>query len=141
VLVDVNLLLYASDRRSPHHAKASDWLVGVLDGSRQVGIPWSSLAGFLRISTNGRASPTPLSAEAAWRFVDAVLTHAAVWIPAPTSRHADVFRGLMERHHATGNLVPDVELAALAYEHGLTLYSADHDFARFTEIRWVDPLA
>jgi len=52
-----------------------------------------------------------------------------------------VFRQLTERHQAVGNLVPDVDLAALAYEHGLTVYSADHDFARFSEIRWVDPLA
>jgi len=29
----------------------------------------------------------------------------------------------------------------LAIEHGLTSYSADTDFARFTEIEWVDPLA
>ena len=64
-----------------------------------------------------------------------------MWVPAPTPRHAEVFRQLTERHQAVGNLVPDVDLAALAYEHGLTVYSADHDFARFSEIRWVDPLA
>lgn len=31
-------------------------------------------------------------------------------------------------------------LAALAIEHGLTLYSADTDFARFSELRWKNPL-
>jgi predicted nucleic acid-binding protein len=31
-------------------------------------------------------------------------------------------------------------LAALAIEHGLTLSSADTDFARFTDLRWEDPL-
>jgi predicted nucleic acid-binding protein len=31
-------------------------------------------------------------------------------------------------------------LAALAIEHGLTLYSADTDFARFTELHWENPL-
>jgi hypothetical protein len=30
---------------------------------------------------------------------------------------------------------------ALALEHGLTVCSADTDFARFTEIRWHNPLA
>jgi len=30
---------------------------------------------------------------------------------------------------------------ALAIEYGLAVYSADTDFARFSEIRWVNPLA
>src|SRR5215813_6785599 len=37
--------------------------------------------------------------------------------------------------------VPDVQLAALAIEHGLTLCTDDHGFARFGRLRWVDPLA
>lgn len=39
------------------------------------------------------------------------------------------------------NLVPDAHLAALAMEHGLTLCSADSDFARFPALRWLNPLA
>jgi hypothetical protein len=31
-------------------------------------------------------------------------------------------------------------LAALAIENGLTLYSTDTDFARFTDLRWENPL-
>jgi hypothetical protein len=42
---------------------------------------------------------------------------------------------------ATGNLVPDAHLAALALEHGLTLYSTDRDFAAFTGLSWIVPLA
>lgn len=40
-----------------------------------------------------------------------------------------------------GNLVPDAQLAALALEHGLAVASTDTDFARFTEVRWENPLA
>jgi predicted nucleic acid-binding protein len=39
-----------------------------------------------------------------------------------------------------GNLTSDAHLAALAIEHGATLYSADVDFSRFPGLRWVDPL-
>ena len=39
-----------------------------------------------------------------------------------------------------GNLVPEAHLAALAIEHGLTLGSTDGDFARFAELKWVNPL-
>jgi uncharacterized protein len=38
-------------------------------------------------------------------------------------------------------LVPDAHLAALAIEHGLTLCSADSDFARFLGLPWLNPLA
>jgi uncharacterized protein len=41
----------------------------------------------------------------------------------------------------TGNLVPDAQLVALAIEHGLVVHSADTDFARFPEVRWINPLA
>ncbi|CAN5733596.1 hypothetical protein BH20ACT1_BH20ACT1_01760 [soil metagenome] len=40
-----------------------------------------------------------------------------------------------------GHIVTDVQLAALALDHGLTVYSADSDFARFDEIRWESPVA
>jgi toxin-antitoxin system PIN domain toxin len=141
MLVDANLLLYSADESSARHEEASAWIAEVLGGARQVGVPWSSLSAFLRISTNPRVFRSPLDAGAAWSFVDSLLAQETVWVPAPTPRHAEVFRQLMKRHQAGANLVSDVELAALAYEHGLTVCSADHDFARFTEIRWVDPLA
>jgi predicted nucleic acid-binding protein len=32
-------------------------------------------------------------------------------------------------------------LAALCLEHGLEIVSADSDFARFTEISWINPVA
>ncbi len=59
----------------------------------------------------------------------------------PTSRHSAILGRLFESHAPRGNLVTDAQLAALAIEHGLTLYSTDTDFARFTEITWVNPLA
>ena len=40
----------------------------------------------------------------------------------------------------SGNLMPDAMLAALAIEHGVTLYSTDTDFAKFRELRWENPL-
>lgn len=141
MLVDANLLLYAADRTSPHHEPSSDWLTGVLAGTRRVGIPWGSLAAFLRISTNARATRTPLTAAAAWSVIDALLAYDTVWTPLPTARHGEVFGELLRRHQATGNLVPDAELAALALQHGLTVCSADSDFARFSEVRWLNPLA
>jgi hypothetical protein len=64
-----------------------------------------------------------------------------VWTPGPTERHAELLGGLVVSYQLRGNLVGDAHLAALAIEHGLTVCSADTDFARFRELQWVNPLA
>lgn len=141
MLVDANLLLFAVDSSSPFHDVASSWMTEQLNGPRRIGLPWLSLSAFLRISTHPRASERPLPPEQAWSYVVDWLASAPAWVPRPTDRHADVLGGLIARYQLRGNLVPDGELAALAIEHGLALASADTDFARFSEITWVNPLA
>ena len=141
VLVDANLLLYAVDETSPFHARAASWMTEQLNGSRQVGLPWQSLVAFVRISTNPRAAADPLDPETAWVHVAEWLAAGPAWIPVPTARHEDVLGSLLRRYQLRANLVSDADLAALAIEHGLTVCSADTDFARFTDVRWENPLA
>jgi toxin-antitoxin system PIN domain toxin len=141
MLVDANLLLYAVDEDNSRGIAARDWLTEQLNGPRRVGLPWQSLGAFLRISTHPRASAQPLSAVAAWSLVDDWLSAPAAWVPNPEGRYAAILSELLIRHEASGNLIPDAMLAALAIEHGLTIYSADSDFARFDEITWANPLA
>lgn len=141
MLVDANLLLYAVDETSPFHRTARDWLVAQLNGTRRVGFPWPSLLAFVRIATHPRAATHPLTSEVAWSHVARWLAADLSFVPTPTDRHAEVLGDLMTAHHVTGNLVPDAHLAALAIEHGLTVCSADTDFARFTDVRWENPVA
>jgi hypothetical protein len=141
MLVDANLLLFAVDEASPFHEAASRWLAGMLGGPRRVGLPWASLAAFLRISTHPRAATHPLSPSEAWSYVEDWLSADVAWIPQPTERHAGVLGTLIVNYQLRGNLISDAQLAALAIEHGLTVCSADTDFARFREIRWENPVA
>lgn len=141
MLVDANILLYAVDAGSRHHDAASAWLEEALNGDRRVGIPWQSLGAFLRISTHPRIATSPLTAVEAWSFAQDWLDAPVSWVPPATNRTAAVLRSLVERHHVTGNLVTDAQVAALAIEHGLVVYSTDTDFARFDELRWENPLA
>lgn len=141
MLVDANLLLFAVDEASPFHTIAAGWLSDALSGPRRVGLPWQSLAAFVRISTHPRAAEHPLPPSDAWSYVEEWLATDAAWIPQPTDRHAEVLGALITGYHLRGNLVSDAQLAALAIEHGLTLCSADTDFARFREVRWENPLA
>lgn len=139
-LVDANVLLYAVDQSSPFHRRASDWLTAQLNGARRVGLPWQSLVAFVRIATHPRASATPLDPADALGFVEDWLAADVAWVPTPGPRHGEILGDLIRRYQVRANLVSDAHLAALAMEHGLTMCSADTDFARFSELRWENPL-
>jgi toxin-antitoxin system PIN domain toxin len=104
-------------------------------------LPWICLLAFLRLVTSARLIERPIAAAEACARVNTWLSNDIVWIPQPTQSHAEVLTRLMAGMGATGNLVNDAHLAALAVEHDLTIYSADSDFARFTGVRWINPLA
>jgi toxin-antitoxin system PIN domain toxin len=141
MLLDANLLLYAVHEGAPQHEAASEWITEKLNGSRRVGLPWQSLAAFLRISTHPRAFPRPLTPTTAWERVTDWLSAPVAWVPQPGPAYARVLGDLITDHEVRGNLVTDAQLAALAIEHGIELCSTDTDFARFAQVRWVNPLA
>ena len=60
ILVDANLLLYATIVDYPEHERARHWVESRLNGRARVGLPWPSLLAFLRIATNARLFPRPL---------------------------------------------------------------------------------
>lgn len=139
ILVDANLLLYARSREAPQHEAARAWLDGQLSGRSRVGLPWESLLAFVRLISNPRIFARPETIAAAWAQVEDWLSAPPAWIPLPTDRHRDVLAQLLPAVDRA-ELVPDAHLAALAIEHGLQLASADRDFARFGDLRWVNPI-
>lgn len=140
-LVDANILVYATDPTAPKHEAARQWLASALGGSSQsVGLPWPNLFAYLRIVTNPRIYSPPAPVDEAWNRVTQFLDAPAAWIPQPGPRHRHIFESLVAEVQPTGNLISDAHLAALATEHGLTVVSADSDFAKFTSIRWLNPL-
>ncbi|HEX9158694.1 MAG TPA: TA system VapC family ribonuclease toxin [Rhizomicrobium sp.] len=141
ILLDANLLVYAHVRSTVQHVKAREWLDAQLNDTAQVGFPWASLLAFLRLVTNPRVFTRPESMPDAWRQVQDWLACHAAWIPQPAERHSEILGRLLDSPGVHANLVPDAHLAALAIEHGLILYSADADFARFPGLRWRNPLA
>jgi len=140
ILVDANLLIYAQVSGFSQHQPARDWLDRQLNGAAPIGMAWITLIAFLRIVTNPRVFDRPLSTADAWRQIIAWLAREQVWSPGPTERHQEILGELLKLPGVHGNLVPDAHLAALAIEHGLTLYSTDGDFARFPGLRWINPI-
>ena len=140
IVLDANLLLYAYGEFSPHHQKAREWLEQVLSGNEAVGLPWQSMAAFVRIATDPRVPGYRRSAKEALGVVSEWLDQPVVRLLFPSERSLSLFKKMVLEGQASGPLVSDAELAALTIEHGGVLYTTDRDFARFPGLRWVNPL-
>ena len=137
ILPDVNLLVYAVDESSTFHTAANAWLDEILSSTNPVGFCYPAILGFVRLVTNGRVFSNPLSLEEAANYVDRWLGQPNAGIVVPMSRHWPLVKELLRDAGTAGNLTTDAHIAALALEHGYTVYSNDADFGRFQKVKWV----
>lgn len=141
ILVDANLLLYAYDPDSAHHDSSRRWLEARLSGGELVRFTWLTLWAFMRISTNSRVFVRPLTAAEAHEAVGAWLQQPNTGVIEPGDRHHEILGRLLANGQASGALVMDAALAAIAIEYGATLCSTDRDFSRFDGLDWHNPIA
>ena len=141
IVLDANLLLYAYDSASPHHAKARAWIEKALSGTTAVGVPWQTISAFLRIMTNPKLPGERFTLEEAVQLVDRWLEQPTVRLLGPGDDHWPLFRQMIVEGQAPGALISDAQLAALTMEYGGVLHTTDRDFARFPGLRWRNPIA
>lgn len=141
ILVDANLLIYAYNPRSEHHAASRQWLEQALAGPELVCFAWVTLWAFLRIGTNPRIFERPLTIREAEAAISSWLEQPAAEILEPGDRHWEILTALVREGQASGPLVTDAAIAAIAIEHGAVLCTTDRDFARFPRLKWSNPLA
>lgn len=139
IILDANILFYSYSAPSSEHRKARECVETLFSGTELIGLPWQSIAAFLRISTNPRLPGARDPAEAA-QEVEKWLQQPNVRLIAPGEDHWRVLRQMMFDGQAFGPLLSDAQIAALAVENGAVLYSSDRDFARFPGLRWKNPL-
>jgi uncharacterized protein len=138
--VDVNVLLYASDRSSPFAARAVEFLETCAAGSDVWCLAWPTVMGYLRMVTHPAICREPLAPEAAMQNVESLLRLPHVRTLGEDERFWDVYKDVVGEVPARGNLVPDAHLAALLRLHGVTtLYTNDKGFRRFDFLNVRDP--
>lgn len=140
ILPDINLLVHAYNREAARHAAARAWWERCLNGVEPVGLAWSVMIGFIRLTTNRQVLTNPWSAVDACATVRAWLERPVVAVVHPGERHAEILFGLLTLVGTAGNLTTDAHVAAIAIEHQAELHSTDTDFGRFSGLRWVNPL-
>lgn len=136
---DVNLLLYAYDETSEFQVDAAAWLEEVLN-SDQVFFSWHTITGFLRIITNPKSSSAPLTLQQAISVVDSWLEPDNTHLVSLEKKNWPLFSKILTDGQASGNLVMDAHIAAMAASCGAKVATTDRDFSRFSDVRVVDPL-
>jgi toxin-antitoxin system PIN domain toxin len=142
MLVDTNLLIYATFAEAPEHERARRWLEGKLgQGEGTVALCWPVFYAFLRLITSARVfGQHAVGVREGWAVATAYLAQPAVRLVTEGAGHMAIAAELAETPGLRSDDVPDIEVAALAIEHGLVLASHDHGFRRFSRLRVMDPL-
>ncbi len=140
--VDANILIYASNADAPEHSRAQTIVRRMLSGPELSVALWPVLMGFLRVSTNPRIMPIPLTIDEASTVVDHLMAAPAVRIAGDAPTFWSSFRSLRIGTPIRGNDVMDAAIVALMHSNGVsTIYTRDRGFRRFDGIKVIDPFA
>ena len=141
MLVDTNVMIYAHRLDTDQHLEYRAWMDALIAGPEPYAVSDFALNGVIRVVTDRRiyenATPTLIALNYAKTIRDQPHAH----VVAPGARFWPIFEDLCRKTGASGKLVPDAYLAALAIEHGCEFVSTDKDFRRFPGLRWRHPLA
>jgi uncharacterized protein len=140
--LDVNVLLYASDRSSDRHDAAREFLESCAARPEVLCLTWPTLMAYLRIATHPSIFAAPLTPEEALDNVKALLALPHARVVSEQDGFMDAFSHVTADTVVRGNLVPDAHVAAILFQNGVrTLYSNDRDFRKFESIDVRDPFA
>ena len=139
IFCDVNILVYAYRDDSSEHQFYREWLSELLNSQASFAVRDDIFSGFLRIVTHPKIFKTPSSFEQATEFVDVLRSHPGAVPILPNENHWEIFIGLCQETQASGNLIPDAYIAALAMGSGCSLATADLGFKRFKGLKVIYP--
>jgi uncharacterized protein len=108
-----------------------------MDKREELGFAWVTLLAFLRISTRAFTQGSMVQAG---EVIDGLLQQSNVQVVDPGPGHWPILQKLLLDSQASGNLVTDAHLAALAIEHGAALCTNDRDFTRFRGLKLMNPV-
>jgi uncharacterized protein len=139
--IDVNILLYASDARSPMHPKATEFLARCAADREVFCLAWVTLMSYLRMSTHPAIFERPLTHDEAMQNVEALLNLPHCRAIGEQDGFWDTYNKVTADIPTRGNLVPDAQLASILLSHGVkTIYTHDRDFRKFSFLDVRDPL-
>jgi len=142
VLLDTNVLVYASNADAPVHERARTIVERALAGELDAALTPQVLAEYLAVVTDPRRLEHPIAPRDAQGQVDALLDGPMRLLTlgeVTTRRLAE----LATAYDVRAQRLYDLHLVATMLAHGvLTIYTANvRDFRRYAEVTAVDPFA
>ena len=140
--LDVNVLLYASDRSSDRHAHARRFVETCANGPEILCLAWPTLMAYLRIATHPLIFASPLTPDEALGNVSGLIGLPHVRTVSELDGFLDAYKHVAGETPVRGNLVPDAHIATILLQHGVrTLYTNDRDFRKFQSLDVRDPFS
>ena len=140
IALDTNILVYARREEAPHHERAKALLVEFAEGDSPWGVPWPCIYEFVRVVTHPRVFDPPTPLELVLEDLESLMQSPSLTLLREGPRHGTFMQRLLKAGQAAGNLAHDAHIAALCVENGVSeLWTADRDFARFSEVAVRDP--
>lgn len=140
MLVDTNVLIYAHRQEAERHEEYRSWVETLLAGPQAYAVSDFAVNGLIRIVTDRRLYKSTTPTRVALDYADRIRNQPHAVVISPGSRFWGIFEELCERSNASGKLIPDVYLAALAIENACEFITTDRDFRKFPGLRWRHPL-
>jgi len=97
------------------------------------------MQGFIRLMSGRSLLAKPYSPKEVFQICQEWLDHNVLLL-GPSAQTWAIFRNLTEKYHLVGSATSDALIAAFAVEHRARLATNDTDFARFKELRTLNPL-
>ena len=135
LIPDVNVLVNAYRPDGVHHTLCRNWLQTALPGAEPLGLLDIVLVGFLRIATNRRAFKTPATIDEALEFANALYTHVNCKRMSSSEAWWTHLTRLCAELNASGNLLTDLHIAAIAINQNATVVTLDKDFERIPGLK------
>lgn len=139
-IVDVNVLLYATNQRAPEYSRAHAWWVDAVNGDESIALPWPTITGFLRLVTHRTVLAQPLTIANAVAIVEKWLSFEPVTLLDTSRELWASYKICAIDADVAGNATYDAQYAAQAIARSATLVSCDTGFARFRGLKWENPL-
>lgn len=132
IAVDTNVLIYADRAELPLHREALAAIRRLAEGDEAWALPVFCVGEFVRVVSHPRLFDPPTPSAEAVESIEALFESPSLRVLYPGNRYWPLFGKLIRQAGARGNLVFDVQIAALCLEHGAgTILSEDRDFTRF----------
>jgi hypothetical protein len=136
-LCDVNIFIYAHREDAPNHAFYRSWLQRQLVAQTTFLFCEFVLSAFVRIVTHPRIFKPPSPKTTALEFANQIRSAPNGVGIMPGASHWQIFSDLCASVSASGNLIPDAYLAALAIEAKAEWITTDTDYKAFEpKLQW-----